>query len=188
MPLLQAARGGSFLPRAVRGALWPQTSRVAEHKGHRQCMHAAELPCPQCTRSFGRISLAHRRIHRGQQPYRGSEFRQVFPPWPRSGTSSSTVARGPTIARIVPSVSATAPTSFHPGASPLARSPQDKWQDGTGGSFCTCGWGWLRPGLQQMGAPVAGDSYDQGFSRWSRTTGCATGVWGAGVGAQELQS
>ena len=34
-----------------------------------------------------------------------------------------------------------------------------------------------------MGAPVAGDSYDQGFSRWSRTTGCATGVWGAGVGS-----
>lgn len=60
LPLLQAPRGGSFKLRAVRGALWPQIFRVAEDTGHQQCTHAAELPCPQCTRSFGRISSCSR--------------------------------------------------------------------------------------------------------------------------------
>lgn len=52
VPLLQAPRGGSLRLSSVRGALWPQISRVAEDTGHQQGTHAAELPCPQCTRSF----------------------------------------------------------------------------------------------------------------------------------------
>ena len=123
--------------------------------------------------------LAHQRIHRGLQPYRGSEFRQAFPPWLRPGTGASTVQEAPQVRGLYQLFQP--PRKPHSAqAGPHRREArQDKWRDGTE--------------LAPHPASVAGDGYDQGFSRWSRIAGsiCArspkaarpTGVQGCEVGA-----
>ena len=131
-------------------------------------MHAAELPCPQCTRSFGCISSCSRTgaSTGASRPTAAVSFDKCFRLGQDPAQAHPRWQETPQLRGLY--------QVFQPPRQPHSTQAGPHWQEArkTSGGMARV----AHP------APVAGDGYDQGFSRWSRTTGCATGVWGAGVG------
>eukprot|EP00069_Balaena_mysticetus_P006441 bmy_18659T0 len=163
-PSGQAQRRASLLVRAVRGTLWPQ-------------LMTTRAPA----RPHGRAAL----------PLQSAAGVSVLPSvW--SSTGASTMARGPTRAGIVLSVSASAPTSFRTGGSTWARSPASGGiaRGASAGARASS----RTRARTRVSVQVAGDGCDKSLSRCSRTAGSTwarspkAAAWAAGASGRRPAS